>query len=701
MPKRKTATRLRTTRKTKFGLAATLAAATVRVASADMIAVDYESGIDANRIYTVDPSFGRTALIEQFRFDTGGYYAPSLTFDEATGHVYAAAGSGMLYQFDLQTGTHRTFAGTDFMTLTSVGDGKLWGAQRVGGGNVIVRSFEPATGVQTDVGNYDIGVTVYGSLDVDPLRNELIWGSDNETIYQLNLASRQLKPLAVGEPLIDVELAPDGRLFAFVRTGTGTAALIQIDRVTGEIHQIGTTFNFGLVLPTLVIDQSANLAYFAAATGQLHAFDLTTGELIAFPLTDLRMFTVSAPPRAVMYAPTPELQAIARALHALPTSTTDLSTVLTELNSLHPDAIPAALEALRAVPTNALASTSFAGSGAQTANVFARADQHRTGHATFGAAALDLEFADAAPAFDDPTPANYLDGPETAPAPLDDSPNPYRWSAFAVGSATIGDFETTPDATGFEFHTTGLTVGLDRRFGDRVVAGAFTSYSYADAELARDAGDSQTQSIRAGVFASFTDGPWGLDGLVSVGHHAYDLARHIRFGGLSETATASPDGFEVASAVQAGYDVTLPHDWVLTPTASLAYTHVWIDGYTESGAGPLNLRVDDQTAESLRSRLGVNLARELQLDRFTLTPHVGVAWQHEFIDDPYAGAARFATGADAFAFETGRAAPDTLVLTAGATLHATDRWSLSADYTTELNDDYQAHALHLSVRVRF
>lgn len=44
--------------------------------------------------------------------------------------------------------------------------------------------------------------------------------------------------------------------------------------------------------------------------------------------------------------------------------------------------------------------------------------------------------------------------------------------------------------------------------------------------------------------------------------------------------------------------------WVLGPNAGLTYAHLGINQFSETGAGSVNLAVDDQQADSLRGRLG-------------------------------------------------------------------------------------------------
>ena len=50
-------------------------------------------------------------------------------------------------------------------------------------------------------------------------------------------------------------------------------------------------------------------------------------------------------------------------------------------------------------------------------------------------------------------------------------------------------------------------------------------------------------------------------------------------------------------------------DFTITPLASLQYTHMNLDSYTETGAAPLNLSVNSQSYDFLESALGVTASR--------------------------------------------------------------------------------------------
>ena len=66
----------------------------------------------------------------------------------------------------------------------------------------------------------------------------------------------------------------------------------------------------------------------------------------------------------------------------------------------------------------------------------------------------------------------------------------------------------------------------------------------------------------------------------------FDLECQLSFGGLSRTAKSSPTGNQFNAYAEAGYDLSLGR-LVATPVVSLAYSSLWLDSFTESGAGAL------------------------------------------------------------------------------------------------------------------
>src|SRR5262249_643362 len=93
----------------------------------------------------------------------------------------------------------------------------------------------------------------------------------------------------------------------------------------------------------------------------------------------------------------------------------------------------------------------------------------------------------------------------------------------------------------------------------------------------------------AGLIAKHQMGDWLVSGGLTAGQMSYDASRLVQLPGLSGTATSSfavsHVGIHSRISRQFAYD-----QWYLKPYADLHATHVESSGYTEQGAGPLDLR---------------------------------------------------------------------------------------------------------------
>ena len=90
----------------------------------------------------------------------------------------------------------------------------------------------------------------------------------------------------------------------------------------------------------------------------------------------------------------------------------------------------------------------------------------------------------------------------------------------------------------------------------------------------------------------------------------------------------------------------LADEFTITPLVSLQGTHLDIDGYTETGAGDIDLQVAAQHDNFLESGMGMNVARTFDLDDGQeLLPEIHFKWLHELLgQNSYATAMFTATG---------------------------------------------------------
>ena len=239
--------------------------------------------------------------------------------------------------------------------------------------------------------------------------------------------------------------------------------------------------------------------------------------------------------------------------------------------------------------------------------------------------------------------------------------NENRWSSYAKFQSIFSDQNTSTNRTGYEATLFGGQVGVDYSFTPNFAAGLALGYTATNADLDGGLGEIDDDTVRAGPYMSFTWDEWYVDGSLTVGYHFYNGQRSIP--SLSQTANSDYSGYDVTGYFGGGYHIELEHDLRLTPMASVQYSSFEFEGFTETGAGGANLTVGDRHAESLRTRLGLNLSFKID-GASKVLPYLYFGWEHELFNDDDIEAS-FAAGGNPFIIDTGARATDSIFFGAG------------------------------------
>ena len=204
-----------------------------------------------------------------------------------------------------------------------------------------------------------------------------------------------------------------------------------------------------------------------------------------------------------------------------------------------------------------------------------------------------------------------------------------RWGLFADGGAAFGSQNSSTSQTGYNFSLGGFTLGGDYRLRDNLLVGLATGYSNTSSSFYGSGGSVTANTLPFNAYASYFPGSLYAYGSVGYALNLYDLKRGINFGGLARTASSYTSGNQFNLYGETGYDLRLSR-FILTPSVTLGYSALWIGGFTEQGAGSLNLKVASQSADSLQTGLGGRLTVPFEVGSVTLVPQGYAFYQHEF-----------------------------------------------------------------------
>jgi outer membrane autotransporter protein len=163
---------------------------------------------------------------------------------------------------------------------------------------------------------------------------------------------------------------------------------------------------------------------------------------------------------------------------------------------------------------------------------------------------------------------------------------------FINGQGSFGDQEATDSQPGFHFSAGGITAGLDYGFTQNLIGGVNLGYTRTASHLGGSGGEVDVDSVSCGIYGTYFERNFYVNAASGLSSNFYDLERDIEFGGLDRKAKSDTSGQEWNLFLGTGYDFQIKQ-LTTGPTATAKYSRLWIDSFSESGAGSLNLHITD------------------------------------------------------------------------------------------------------------
>jgi len=289
--------------------------------------------------------------------------------------------------------------------------------------------------------------------------------------------------------------------------------------------------------------------------------------------------------------------------------------------------------------------------------------------------------------------------------PLDD---PNRFGIWLAGQGILADVDAT-DINGddYGYDSWNVSVGLDYRVTQEFVVGALFNYGNTEADYDGNGSNFNTDTYVGGVYAGYDSADSGFfaNAYVVGGVNDLEQDRRIVFGAVNRTASSDSDGWQLSTGAQTGYlfDLDRAGNWQAGPVAGLTYTYLENCGYTETGAGALNLTVNSWDTDSLRSALGGKLRGRWQLSNdVALEPVITAQWLHEFLDDSTGITSAFnEPAAGSFTSFTGDPDRDYGLVGLELNFLVGEEWSAFLSYNAQFSGDYLGNAITGGARFEF
>lgn len=266
------------------------------------------------------------------------------------------------------------------------------------------------------------------------------------------------------------------------------------------------------------------------------------------------------------------------------------------------------------------------------------------------------------------------------------------------GSGGYQNTKADGNAAASKVKTTALSTGFDTQLDEGVVVGAAlsTGSSRLSFDSTADAGDSRGTALA--VYGSYVAGPWAFKGAGSAAWNSNHMDRTVAIGALVRQASADFGSHTLSAYGEAMYSIPMS-GWTLRPVAALSISRDKVDGFSETGAGALNLQVAGQTSQSTQSLLGAQASFEA--GRVRLEPRA--VWAHEFGDINRPMSAQFQGAAVASPFQVAGVAlkRDTLILGLGLSGDLRRGTELFADVQLEHNGRQSSAGVLVGLRANW
>jgi outer membrane autotransporter protein len=280
----------------------------------------------------------------------------------------------------------------------------------------------------------------------------------------------------------------------------------------------------------------------------------------------------------------------------------------------------------------------------------------------------------------------------------DEITNGNMWGQIIGGTASR---DASIAGAGFDSASYGMIIGVDQDITEELTAGIALSWIGSNTDSTNSGAGGDADSYTAALYGTWTPLNLGerfhLDGQMGIGFS--DYAQHHTIHAFGVRADADYHGWQYFANAVASYDFPVGDKTVLTPYLGLRVTHTANDGFTETGAGLLNMTVDDYSNTAFSHDVGVRVSTSFDTALGTVSPTLKLGWLHD-----YGGAPASVTGAMAgvtFSAPSAAISENGLAIGAALDIARSDTLTLGFDYNGDLRSDYQSHTASLKATIRF
>lgn len=241
------------------------------------------------------------------------------------------------------------------------------------------------------------------------------------------------------------------------------------------------------------------------------------------------------------------------------------------------------------------------------------------------------------------------------------------------------------------------------------VLGVSAGYTGAKFSTQTAGSSSKSDNFHLGAYGFWgatgaLDTGWGVTTAVDYTHHKYETRRALVIGGFSEIAAADYTGGTIGGEFKLRYGMEntgADSNFLWAPILGVNLSQTKNDGYTETGAGVLNITASESTTNHASSLLGVEFAHSNAAADMPIVTTFAIGWRHEFGDTKQSSTYTLQGSPTAFTTASPEEARDRLALQAGVSFATSDTGVLSFSTQGEVSSTSLQYGADVTFKLKF
>ncbi|MFV3076321.1 autotransporter domain-containing protein [Niveispirillum fermenti] len=271
-----------------------------------------------------------------------------------------------------------------------------------------------------------------------------------------------------------------------------------------------------------------------------------------------------------------------------------------------------------------------------------------------------------------------------------------RFGLFSFGSYLTGDRKPVRGQLGYDYDGFNAGLGIDYQVDQHVIAGVAVSYGKINLDTDGNYSSLDAKAVNLTTYVTAAMDAMWVDAALSYSFDDYKSDRITRFSPYP-TAHSDFKGNTYAVSGTVGY-TPVAGSFAMGPVVGLRYAKTRVEGFSETGGGPLALRWDDFDAESLVGSIGGQISGV----GTSFIPQVRLAYEYEMKGDTRAITGHFANG-ELVGTDPGAGKRGHLAIGAGLVHETADNVAVSLGYVGRFaaGGDRRDHALSAHLKIGF